>query len=327
MMDGDLRRAKISVNAAFFANGLNVGHWAPKIPVMVERLGISEAALGQLIILFGVGALVALIGGAWLVTKIGSVLVIRWTSILLAPSLVLITLAPSVFVTALCLIWLGIFLGAMDNAMNANGVAVEVALDRPVMSSYHAWWSVGGVVGGLTGGALIVWFGELGHAVIVMLITLMVALWAWPGYMPDDNMDAKFEAEREIAEVKSGSFGLPKSVGIYILGVVTMLSFAPEGTIIDWSALYLKNELASPLIVSGYAVAAFSATMALMRFAGDGIRSHFGDRKTFIVSAAVAALGMLIGGVANDFYTACFGFLSRGFGYGQCGACVVFRSG
>jgi len=308
------RRAQLAVNAAFFANGFVVGHWAPKIPVMVERLGISESVLGQMIILFGLGALVALIVGAWLVTKYGSVTIVRWTSLMLAPSLLLLTLTPTVFTTCIAMLWLGVFLGAMDNAMNANGVVVEVALDRPVMSSYHGFWSLGGVIGGLTGGALIVWFGELGHAIIVLLIILAVILWAWPNYMSDHHMDAEFEANAKAAGAEKVLRGMPKSIGIYVLGVVTMLSFAPEGTIIDWSALYLRDELGAPLIVSGYAVAAFSATMAMMRFFGDSIRERFGDRKTFIISCIIAGAGLFLGGIADTFLWACFGFLISGLG-------------
>lgn len=309
-----LRRAQWAVYAAFLANGFVIGHWAPKIPVLVERLQITESVLGQMIILFGLGALLALIVGAWLVTKYGSVTIVRWTSIMLAPSLLILTLTPTVLTASLAMLWLGVFLGAMDNAMNANGVVVEVALDRPVMSSYHGFWSLGGVIGGLTGGALIAWFGELGHSIIVTFIVAAIVVWAWPNYMPDHHMDAEFEANAKAAGIENVSRGLPKSFGIYLLGIVTMLSFAPEGTIIDWSALYLKDELGAPLIVSGYAVAAFSATMALMRFFGDSIREQLGDRKTFIISAIIAAVGLYLGGIADSFVWACFGFLISGIG-------------
>lgn len=309
-----LKRAQYSVYAAFLANGFVVGHWAPKIPVMVARLGISEATLGYMIILFGVGAIIALIIGAWLVNLFGSENIIRWTSLLLAPSLVLLSLSPTVMMATLSMLWLGMFMGAMDNAMNANGAAVEVALNRPVMSSYHGFWSLGGVIGGLTGGAMIAWFGELGHSVIVMVLVLVMIVWAWPGYVSDRHMDAAFHASQPPLVGAPKAFKLPRQWGIYLFGILTMLSFAPEGTIIDWSGLYLRQELDAPLLVSGYAVAAFSSTMAFMRFFGDGVRNRFGDRHTFIVSTAVSAVGLLIAGMADGFYTACIGFLIAGLG-------------
>lgn len=302
-----LHLARLAVYAAFFVNGFMVGHWATKIPVLVERLGISEAVLGRLIVLFGIGAVFALIGGAWMVTRIGSVAVVRWTSILLAPSLVLLTLAPSLPAAALALLWLGVFLGAMDNAMNANGIGVERALGRPVMSSFHGFWSLGGVAGGLTGGAMIAAFGEMGHALIVGAIVLVLAVWAFGHYRPDDA------AMRE-STGSGGWRGLPRSPGIYVLGLVTLLAYAPEGTVIDWSALYLREELGAPLVVSGYAYAAFSATMATMRLTGDNLRGRFGDRPMFVASALLAATGLVAAGMAPGFVFACLAFLVAGIG-------------
>jgi len=306
-----LRSARWAVSAAFFLNGMMVGHWAPKIPVVVERLGISERILGQMIILFGVGALIALLAGAWAVTRFGSPAIVRWTSLLVAPALVLMTIAPDVLTTALTMLWLGVYLGAMDNAMNANGVGVETALKKPVMSSYHGFWSLGGVFGGLTGGAMIAGLGELGHAAIVAVLAFGLAAWAWPRYLPDAP---EFTRNADDAPDEKSKLVIPKSPGIYVLGVVTLLGFAPEGTIIDWSALFLKDEMGAPLVISGYAVAAFSATMALMRFRGDGLRDQFGDRRTFVVSGLVAGLGLFIAGMAGSVLVACVGFLIAGLG-------------
>jgi MFS family permease len=308
-----LRRARWAVSAAFFANGFTVGHWAPKIPVMVERLGISQPTLGKMIILFGVGALIALIAGAIATTRFGSRPVLRWTSLFLAPSLVLLTLAPTAWTAALTMLWLGMFLGAMDNAMNANGVVVETALSKPVMSSYHGFWSLGGVVGGLTGGAIIALLGEFGHAVVVSIATLAIVLIAWPRYM-DDPERANLAAS-DAPLLPAGRFGnMPRSPGIYVLGIIMLLAFAPEGTVVDWSALYLKNEQGAPILVSGYAFAAFSTTMAATRFLGDGIRAKLGDRLTYGSGAFVAAIGLLIAGASDHFITVCIGFFISGLG-------------
>ena len=78
--------ARWAVSAAFYANGFVVGHWAPKIPVLAGRLGITESVLGALVIMFGIGALIALLTGAVLTTRFGSDRVTRWTSFLLAPA-------------------------------------------------------------------------------------------------------------------------------------------------------------------------------------------------------------------------------------------------
>ncbi len=309
-----LSAARFAVSAAFFANGFIVGHWAPKIAVMVDRLGISQATLGKMIIVLGIGAIIALVTGAVATTRYGSRTVLRWTSLLLAPSLLLTTLAPTVAATALMMLWFGMFLGAMDNAMNANGVVVETTLAKPVMSSYHGFWSLGGVVGGLTGGAIIAFFGELGHAVIVSLIVLAIVLAAWPYYM-DDSKSANPSDAGEMATLSPGRFAdLPRSPAIYLIGILTLAAFAAEGTVIDWSALYLSDEQGAPIFVSGYAFAALSVTMAIMRFAGDGIRTSLGDRLTYFCGACVAAIGLVIAGVSTHFAVACLGFFISGLG-------------
>ena len=148
-----------AVSAAFYANGFVVGHWAPKIPVLAERLAISESVLGALVIMFGLGALVALLTGAVLTTRYGSASVVRWTSYMLAPGLLFISLSPNLFATALSMLWLGVFMGAMDGAMNANAVSVEKARGTAIMSSCHGFWSLGGLTGAPLGGWMLARYG------------------------------------------------------------------------------------------------------------------------------------------------------------------------
>ncbi|MEM0899481.1 MAG: MFS transporter [Pseudomonadota bacterium] len=321
--DRSLARGRSAVCAMFFANGFVIGHWAPKIPVMVDRLGITEATLGQMIILFGLGAVISLIVGAGMVLRFGSMPVVRWTSLLLTPSLVLLTITPTVITTAIAMLWLGMFLGAMDNAMNANGVEVEIGLKKPVMSSYHGFWSLGGVAGGLTGGGLLAYYGEMGHAIIVSAMTLAIVLYAWPRVYSSTASPVGSNEDSQAFK----KFQLPRAVGIYMLGIATMLLFAPEGTAIDWSALYLRDELNAPTLITGYAVAAFSLAMAIMRFLGDRIRSRFGDVLVFFASVFFGAVGFAVAGTAKGVVSACLGFLIAGFGLANAVPIVFSAAG
>jgi fucose permease len=88
----------------------------------------------------------------------------------------------------------------------------------------------------------------------------------------------------------------------------------PEGAVLDWAALYLKQELGAGIATAGLAFAAFSGTMALMRFAGDAVRNRFGAVTTLRVSALVAATGMLVGGLAPSAWVAILAFALSGFG-------------
>jgi len=307
--------ARWAVSAAFFANGFVVGHWAPKIPVLAARLAISESVLGALVITFGIGALIALLAGAVLTTRYGSDRVVRWTSYLLAPGLLLVSLSPNLVATAFSMLWLGVFMGAMDGAMNANAVSVEKARGRAIMSSCHGFWSLGGLTGAPLGGLMLARFGDLGHSVGVLVMTGILVVVAQAFYFKDAKLLALEDQPAEGGWSPKRIFALlPGGVGIYLLGLCALLSFVPEGSILDWSALYLAKVHHAPVALAGYAFAAFSGTMALMRFAGDGLRDRFGDGRSFFVSALVAAVGFAIAGLSPTLPMVLAGFLVCGLG-------------
>lgn len=307
--------ARWAVSAAFFANGFVVGNWAPKIPVLAERLAITESVLGALVIMFGIGALIALLAGAVLTTRYGSDRIVRWTSFLLVPGLLLISMSPNIAMTALSMLWLGVFMGAMDGAMNANAVSVEKARGRAIMSSCHGFWSLGGLTGAPLGGLMLARFGDIGHSIGVLIMTGILVVVAQLFYFKDAKLlapeDQPAEGGWSLGRVLSM---LPGGIGIYLLGLCALLSFVPEGSVLDWSALYLAKVHDAPVAIAGYAFAAFSGTMALMRFAGDGLRDRFGDGRTFFLSALVASIGFGVAGLSPTLPMVLAGFLISGLG-------------
>lgn len=319
--------ARWAVSAAFFANGFVVGHWAPKIPVLAERLAITESVLGALVIMFGIGALIALLAGAVLTTRYGSDRVVRWTSFLLVPGLLFISLSPDIATTALSMLWLGVFMGAMDGAMNANAVSVEKARGRAIMSSCHGFWSLGGLTGAPLGGLMLARFGDLGHSLAVLAMTGLLVAVAQFFYLKDVKLLALEDQPAEGGWSPRRILALlPGGAGIYLLGLCALLSFVPEGSILDWSALYLAKVHDAPVAFAGYAFAAFSGTMALMRFAGDGLRDRFGDGRTFFVSALVAAAGFAVAGLSPTLPMVLGGFLICGLGLANM-VPIVFSAG
>ena len=82
----------------------------------------------------------------------------------------------------------------------------------------------------------------------------------------------------------------------------------PEGSVFDWSALYLHDELGVSLTIASFAGAAFSLTMAIMRFAGDFVRDRLGAVLTMRISTVLAAIGMLIAGLSGNATLAMIGF-------------------
>src|SRR5690606_13352463 len=162
-------RGRWAVAAIFFMNGFVLGSWAPQIPVLLIRLQITEFTLGLLLLLFGAGAVSAMIWAGHLIPKHGSKTATTLFAISCCFGLLLVALAPDVATAAVAMYVFGATFGATDVSMNANAVTVEKRLGRPIMSSSHGFWSLGGFVGGSTGGLMIQNWGHLPHAVIVTI--------------------------------------------------------------------------------------------------------------------------------------------------------------
>ncbi|MER2535729.1 MAG: MFS transporter [Rhizobiaceae bacterium] len=297
-------RGRHGVSAVFFMNGFITGSWAPQIPVVMGNLGISEFTLGLLILLFGLGAIASMSWCGYLIARHGATAVLRAFAVAGTISLLLVVLAPGLPLAAAAMILFGGVIGGMDVAMNANGVAVEKKRGRAIMSSLHGFWSLGGFAGGALGGFAIERAGQVQHAVGVTLLAAAIVAWALPRLLGD-------QAPAQAARPR---IGLPKSPLIYAIGVMALFSMVPEGAVLDWSALYLRQELGSDVAVSGFAFAAFSATMALVRFMGDAVRDRLGAVTTLRVSSLVAAAGILGAGLAPSPWLAIAAFAFSGLG-------------
>lgn len=176
---GFFPRTRIAVSLLFLINGFVVGCWAPKIPEFASRLNLSEGALGLMILAFGIGSLVMMPVAGAQIARHGSTIVIKVTACLLAPALLIVTMAATVWTGAASMFLFGGFVGAMDVAMNANAVEVEKSMRRAIMSSCHAFWSVGGLIGAGTGGYLIEMLGTGTHAILATLFFVVILAVAW----------------------------------------------------------------------------------------------------------------------------------------------------
>ncbi|RVI98088.1 MFS transporter [Sinorhizobium medicae] len=299
-----MSRNRLAVSLLFLMNGFVTGSWAPKIPEFKERLGIGESVLGLLILGFGVGSLVLMPIAGGFIARLGSQKVVKVTAIILSPLLLLLTLLPNLWTAALGLFLLGGFVGAMDVAMNANAVEVEKSMRRAIMSSCHAYWSLGGLIGAGIGGFLMARFGVLPHAMVVTVLCLVILAVAWPMILADRPHPAE---SRE-------KLRLPMTPLPWLIGIMALFSMVPEGAVLDWGALYLKNELGASVELSGFGFAAFSATMAAMRFAGDHVRDRFGAKRTLRISTVAALAGMVLAGLAPNAVLAILGFALAGVG-------------
>ncbi len=301
-----LTKERAGVALLFLMNGFMIGSWAPKIPEFASRLGLSEKELGLMILAFGLGSIIMMPIAGSQIARFGSSTVSKFAAVLLTPLLLLLSLTGDVWTGVIAISLFGGLIGAMDVAMNANAVATEKHMRRAIMSSCHAFWSLGGLLGASSGGFLIQRLGVLSHSIVVTLIAALMVVLCWKIVLhdaphPDEQKD----------ETRSR---LPRSPLPWLIGVIALFCMIPEGAILDWGALYMRNELGASVALSGFAFAGFSLTMAIMRFAGDLIRDRLGAVMTLRICGAIAICGLAIIGLATNTTVAIAGFALAGIG-------------
>ncbi|PRD43890.1 MFS transporter [Phyllobacterium phragmitis] len=302
---GYLPRERLAIWLLFLMNGFIVGSWAPKIPEFAERLHLSKGELGLMILVFGIGSLVMMPVAGMQIARLGGARVSKITAVLLLPSILALTFTQSIPAAAVALFLFGGFVGGMDVAMNANAVAVERKMRRAIMSSCHAFWSLGGLIGAGVGGYLIGHFGTTVHAVIATVMAVAILAVAWP----------MVHADRPVHHAGTPTrFRLPLHPLPWLVGLMALFSMIPEGAVLDWSALYLMQDLDAPVSIAGLGFAAFSLTMAIMRFAGDLVRERLGAILTLRLCTVTAIIGMLAASFAPDPIMVIIGFALCGIG-------------
>lgn len=308
MTPTEARRGRWAVATMFAANGFTMGAWAPQVPLLLPRHGITESTLGWLIVALGVGAVGAMLFAGRLIARFGSRPVVAAFAFALVPMLPLVVFAPSLWLLAPAMALLGAMLGCMDVSMNSVAVEVERRLGRAIMSSSHGFWSLGGFVGGTVGSWLIARTSAEVQALTAAAIVLGMILAALPFL--------KGEPPHPAPVVEGGKKHglLPRDLGIWLLGAMALFSMVPEGSVLDWAALYLQDDLGADTFVSGLGFAFFSGAMAVMRFAGDSVRNRFGAVTTLRISGILGAVGLLIGAAAPTAGIAIAGFTLAGLG-------------
>ena len=303
--------ARNAVIAMFVLNGTLFGLWASRIPTVSAKLSLDPGALGMLLLLMGGGAIAAFpLAGRW-VDRHGAATTTVWVAFLHALSILGIGLAPNLTSLAVALAFFGATHGAMDVAMNSWAGAVERHLPRPMMSRFHASWSVGAGIGAASGFVAIkLGLPVLAHGALVIGVVAAISLWlaARPSRSP------LWAPEPPSSAAHAPLFTLPKGPMV-LVGLLAMCASLGEGAMADWGAIFLitTTGVTEASAAVGYAV--FSVAMVIMRLGGDRVTHRFGPVKTARLAGTTAALGAgLAVGIAT-YPAALLGFALMGVGY------------
>ena len=285
-------RARFGVSWAFLVHALVIGTWAPRIPAITERAGIDAGQLGvaltAMALAFVVGARLA----SWPLARFGSGPVTRTSAIAISLALLGPAFASNLPSLTAGLIAVGAAGGVLDVAMNLQAVLVERRYARPLMSGFHAMWSLGSMAGALgAGGAA---RGGVSVPVHLSAAGLVLAVASWGVLRGSTEPDVIRPGSRRSdgPTDRRHRWSLP-AVGL-LLGVLGFSSFLAEGSAADWSALYLRDVVGASAAVASAGFAVFEGTMAVVRLGGDRLTARFGPVTVVRSGAALAASGLAV---------------------------------
>lgn len=313
-----LLRARLGVFGAFTIVGFLTAIWLVNIPDIQQRTGISHAILGGLILLLGLGALISMQFAGLLIRRFGSRTPTLMGLGLLLVSVNLPGMASDALSLGIALFIFGLGHGVTDVAMNQHAVVVERGYRRPIMSAFHAFFSLGGALGAVAGAAgqsihLNVSWILLGAA----LLGLVGTTWSAFSMLPKASeglldLDQNPPTSDEPASLDHPV--APKRGRMLALALLAFLVLLSEGAANDWSALQTVERLGEPEAAAALAYGAFAAAMTIGRLLADRISHAIGPVKVVRFGSLIAAAGMLVV-VASSFYpVSLFGWLLFGLG-------------
>jgi MFS family permease len=307
-------RARIAVSIAFLILGIGPGLWAVHIPIVQERLAIGPGILGVALLVLAAGAVISMPLTGWAVGHVGSRLPTAVGVLLYMVVTPLPILAPTVPVFFVALFFFGFLMGGVDVAGNVQAADVEKFRGKATMSSFHAFYSIGGLAGALAGAFIIGrgWGGGSGAAAICAALFVVGAVFV-RDLLPSDQAEARPQ------------FALP-SRAVLGLGLIAGLVFAIEGAVTDWSALFLTGVKVATPETAAFGYASYALAMAGLRLVGDPIVERLGPRRIVVGGGLLCALGLAVALAAPWPLVAALGFGLVGLGAANV-APVCFSAG
>ena len=288
--------AQLATRLVFFIVGFCVSAWAPLVPLVKARAGLDEGALGLLLLCLGVGSISAMPVAGYLVGRHGCRKVILFGGLLICCVLPFLAYLSSTMGLVLAIMAFGVGLGVIDCSMNIQAVLVNNASPRPIMSSFHGLYSLGGISGAISMTALLgIGMPALWAIFCVVAVTLIMLGKAAPHLLPyGGHSEGPF-------------FAIPRGKVLF-LGILCFIIFLTEGAMLDWSGVFLVSLRGMDTAYGGMGYAVFAATMTIARLMGDATVVRFGAPRVLVIGSLCAASGILVSLASTHWIVALIGY-------------------
>jgi predicted MFS family arabinose efflux permease len=309
-----------SIGLVFAMQGLLFGTWSSMIPYLKQKFELDDAQLGLLLLSLPAGVTLMNPLSVGILHRLGTVRMILIARTLGAIFFVLPFLMPQVGLVALVLFIMGTTFSSTNVSMNTAATALEKHEDIRIMSTCHALWSSGAMFGSALGAtSLGLGIHPVTHVIGMGVILISSTLLIYQSFLkvPNEVMVSKSEGPRP-------KFGLPNAA-LWGLVAISLCTNLTEGTMADWSALYMREVVKAPAALWGWGFAAYALFMALTRFMGDAILKHYSGGQVLRVGGSIAASGLLLAILMPYPATTLLGFAMVGAGV-SLGAPILYSA-
>jgi MFS family permease len=354
-----LARARVALTVFFALDGFLFASWAVRVPAVKAQVGASPAALGLALLGLSAGSITTMTLSGALCRRLGSRNVVVGASAMVSCALVLPAFAPSALLLGLALMVFGTAYGALNVSMNSVAVDIVAALRRPVMPSFHAAWSFGGLAGASVGGLLAPHLSPRPGLAVMAALGLLVTILAAKTLQAPEVAEALLPSpasgkpqgpagyagspgkggERGASPPLGGRRGGEAPLGstaplgnrtflvIVVFGLIAACAAFGEGTIADWGALHLRQDLrvTAGLAATGYA--SFAIAEACGRLGGTRLLERFGQTRVLAGGGIAAFAGMLATALAPSLPVALIGFALTGLGVANMFPAAMSQAG
>jgi len=274
---------RLATFSVFLINGAMIGTWIAHLPWLQEHLGVSKATLGLCLLCMAAGSLISMPVTGHVLDRRPSASVARAATLTFCLMLPLPLMATSASMLAAILFVFGATNGVMDVAMNAHGVALERELPKPIMSSLHGGWSLGGFASaGIVVVAATAGVDPRLESLIVGVVLWLAALWI-----------SRRLGNASTHSKAAAGLALP-SRAVILIGGLCFLVMMTEGGIADWSGIYLRHDAGASAAAAAMAFTGFSLGMAAGRLGGDVLNERLGAGR--LLRGGMALVAVALGG-------------------------------